>query len=46
MRCRSVQHIRTYSSSFTEQLQELLGDSFADFGLLSNVEKTPYVCAR
>ena len=35
-----------YSSSrasFTEKLQELLGDSYADFELLSNVEKTSYV---
>ena len=35
-----------YSSSrasFTEKLQELLGDSYADFDLLSNVEKTSYV---
>ena len=36
----------TYSSSrasFTEKLQELLGGSYADFDLLSNVEKTAYV---
>ena len=35
-----------YSSSrasFTEKLQELLGDSYAGFDLLSNVEKTSYV---
>ena len=35
-----------YSSSrasFTEKLQELLGDSYADFDLLSNVDKTSYV---
>ena len=35
-----------YSSSrasFTEKLQELLGDSYVDFDLLSNVEKTSYV---
>ena len=35
-----------YSSSrasFTEKLQELLGDSYADFDLLSNAEKTSYV---
>ena len=33
-----------YSSSrATEKLQELLGDSYADFDLLSNVEKTSYV---
>ena len=35
-----------YSSSrasFTEKLQELLGDSYADFDLLSNVKKMSYV---
>ena len=35
-----------YSSnraSFTEKLQELLGDNYAYFDLLSNVEKTSYV---
>ena len=40
MCCGSVQH--NYSSSrasFTEKLQELLGDSYTDFDLLSNVEK-------
>ena len=38
-----------YSSSrasFTEKLQELLGDSYADFDLLNNVEKTSYVLLR
>ena len=45
--CDSVVHVlckcTAYSSrgaSFTENLQELLGDSCADFDLLSNVEKT------
>ena len=45
--CESVVHVlwecTAYSSSrasFTEKLQELLGDSYADFDLLSNVEKT------
>ena len=48
--CESVVHVlwecTAYSSSrasFTEKLQELLGDSYADFDLLSNVEKTSYV---
>ena len=34
-----------YSSSrasFTEKLQELLGDSYTDFDLLINVQKTSY----
>ena len=46
----SVVHVlwecTAYSSSratFTEKLQELIGDSHADFDLLSNVEKTSYV---
>ena len=46
----SVVHVlwecTAYSSStasFMEKLQELLGDSYADFDLLSNVEKTSYV---
>ena len=45
MCCGSVQHIQCISSraSFTEKLQELLGDSYADFDLLGNVEKTSYV---
>ena len=30
-------------ASFTEKLQELLGDSYGDFDLLTNVEKTSYV---
>ena len=30
-------------ASFTEKLQELLGDSYADFDLLSNIEKTSYL---
>ena len=38
MCCGSVQH--SYSR---EKLQELLGDSYADFDLLSTVEKTSYV---
>ena len=33
-------------ASFTGKLQELLGDSYADLELLSNVEKTSYICAR
>ena len=44
--CDSVVYVlwecTAYSSSrasFTEKLQELLGDSYADFDLLSNVEK-------
>ena len=48
--CESVVHVlwecTAYSSnraSFTETLQELLGDSYADFDLPSNVEKTSYV---
>ena len=48
--CESVVHVlwecMAYSSSrasFTEKLQELLGDSDADFDLLSNVEKSSYV---
>ena len=48
--CESVVHVlwecTAYSSSrasFTEKLQELLGDSYADFELLSSVEKTSYV---
>ena len=48
--CESVVHVlwecTAYSSSrasFTAKLQELLGDSYADFDLLSNVEKTSYV---
>ena len=48
--CESVVHVlwecTTYSSSrtsFMEKLQELLGDSYTDFDLLSNVEKTSYV---
>ena len=48
--CESVVHVlwgcTAYSSSgasFTEKLLELLGDSYADFDLLSNVEKTSYV---
>ena len=51
--CESVVHVlwecTAYSSSrasFTEKLQELLGDIYADIDLLSNVEKTSYVCAR
>ena len=48
--CESVVHVlwectAYYSSSrasFTEKLQELLGDSYADFDLLSNVEKMSY----
>ena len=38
MCCGSVQHIVV-----TEKLQELLGDCYADFDLLINVEKTSYV---
>ena len=48
--CESIVHAlwecTAYSSSrasFTEKLQEPLGDSYADFDLLSNVEKTSYV---
>ena len=48
--CESVVHVlwecTAYSSSrasFTEKLQELLGHSYADFDLLSNVEKTSHV---
>ena len=48
--CESVVHVlwecTAYNSSrasFTEKLQEPLGDSHADFDLLSNVEKTSYV---
>ena len=47
--CESVVHVlwecTAYSSraSFTEKLPDLLGDSYADFDLLSNVEKTSYV---
>ena len=48
--CESVVHVlwecTAYSSSrasFMEKLQELLGDSYADFDLLSNVEKTSYM---
>ena len=52
--CESVVHsvvhvlweCTTYSSSrasFTEKLQELLGDSYTDLDLLSNVEKTSCV---
>ena len=48
--CESVVHMlwecTAYNSSkasFTEKLQELLGDSYADFDLLSNVEKMSYV---
>ena len=44
--CESVVHVLwecTSRASFTEKLQELLGDSYADFDLLSNVEKTSYV---
>ena len=48
--CESVVHMlwecTAYSSSrtsFMEKLQELLEDSYADFKLLSNVEKTSYV---
>ena len=47
---QSVVHVlwecTAYSSSgasFMEKLQELLGDSYADFDLLSDVEKTSYV---
>ena len=47
--CESVVHVlwecTAYSSSrasFTEKLQELLGDSYVDFDLLSPVEKTSY----
>ena len=41
--CESVVHVLwECTSSFTEKLQELLGDSYADFDLLSNVEKTSY----
>ena len=42
----SVRVYTEYSSSrasFTEKLQELLGDSYANFDLLSNVEKMSYV---
>ena len=46
----SVLHVllecTAYSSSrasFTEKLQDLVGDSYADFDLLSNVERTSYV---
>ena len=49
--CESVVHVlwecTAYSSSrasFTEKLQELLGDSYAYFDLLSNVGKMS--CAR
>ena len=38
--CTAYSSIR---ASFTEKLQELLGDSYADFDLLSNVEKMSYV---
>ena len=45
--CESVVHVlwecTAYRASFTEKLQELLGDSYTDFDLLSNVEKTSYV---
>ena len=48
--CESVVHVlwectayRSSRASFTEKLQELLGDSYANFDLLSNVEKTSYV---
>ena len=48
--CESVVHVlwecTAYSSSrasFIEKLQELLGDSYANFDLLSNIEKTSYV---
>ena len=48
--CESVVHVlwecTAYSSSrasFREKLQELLGDSYTNFDLLSNVEKTSYV---
>ena len=48
--CESVVHVlwecTAYSSSrasFAEKFQELLGDRYADFDLLSNVEKTSYV---
>ena len=45
--CESVVHVlwectacsSSSRASFTEKLQELLGDSYADFDLLSNVEK-------
>ena len=44
MCCGSVQHIYSSSrASFTEELQELLEDSYADLDLLSNVGKTSYV---
>ena len=48
--CESVVHVlwectacSSSRASFTERLQELLGDSYTDFDLLSNVEKTSYV---
>ena len=48
--CESVVHVlwecTAYCgsrASFTEKLQELLGDSYTDFDLLSNVEKSSYV---
>ena len=48
--CESVVHVlwecTAYCgsrASFTEKLQELLGDSYTDFDFLSNVEKLSYV---
>ena len=48
--CESVVHVlwectacSSSRASFTEKLQELLGDSYADFDFLSNVEKMSYV---
>ena len=43
MCCGSVQHIAVVELVLRRSLQELLGDSYADFDLLSNVEKTSYV---
>ena len=39
MCCGSVQHNYRSKANFAEKLQELLGDSYTDFDLLSNVEK-------
>ena len=45
--CESVVHVfwecTAYSSSTASFTEKLLGDSYADLDLLSNVEKTSYV---
>ena len=36
----------TNRASFMVKLEKLLGDRYADFELLNNIEKTTYVCIR